>query len=311
MELRAIISRISEGYSLAKTENFSGHPLAEFIRGEAADSIKSFFADPDLSVKGSSGQGQWADVPWFAVLDRNATDGPQEGVYVCYLFSEDMQRVYLTLAQGVTRLIEDHGRQDAFVRMQARSVDVRANYSLVGFSDYEEIDVGPSSKAKAYEQSVIYAKKYLAATLPSEQDLVADLQSIVAFYERYQEESNVLTEETDFTAVVGRVEEGKRLLKQHYTRERNPRIVRIAKQRMLEQTGELRCEVCKFSFEEVYGERVKDYIEGHHRKAVSAMNPGDTTAVEDIAMLCSNCHRTIHAKWPYLSVDELRNLLKH
>jgi hypothetical protein len=87
-------------------------------------------------------------------------------------------------------------------------------------------------------------------------------------------------------------------------------VINLVERLALQQYGELRCEVCGFSFGETYGDRAKDYIEGHHRKAVSEMQPGDTTAVEDIAMLCSNCHRTIHAKFPYISVDELRGMLR-
>jgi predicted HNH restriction endonuclease len=310
MELRTIFSRIASEYPVARTKIFGGHPLAMFIRGEAVQAMQTHFTDASLSVRGSAGQGQWTDIPWFIVLDKNFTDGPQEGIYVCYLFSQDMQHLYLTLAQGVTHLIETVGRKDAFRRMQTKAADIRANYEISDFADYDGIRLGDSQQAKAYDQSVIYAKKYRTAELPTEQELVSDLQKITAFYRRFLEESDVLTEETDFTAVVGRVEEGKRLLKQHYTRERNPRVIKDAKRLALQQYGELRCEVCGFSFGETYGDRAKDYIEGHHRKAVSEMQPGDTTAVEDIAMLCSNCHRTIHAKFPYISVDELRGMLR-
>ncbi|WP_236887482.1 HNH endonuclease [Clostridium argentinense] len=68
--------------------------------------------------------------------------------------------------------------------------------------------------------------------------------------------------------------------------------------------GRLFCEACGFDFFEVYGERGKDFIEGHHTKFVSELSDGDMTRVEDIAMLCSNCHRMIHRK-SVLTVSEL------
>jgi len=119
-----------------------------------------------------------------------------------------------------------------------------------------------------------------------------------------------ITEDTEFQGDELGVAEGKRQLRQHYLRERNSKIIKQAKALAKKKYGELRCEVCDFSFAETYGDRVKEYIEGHHEKSISEMKRGDLTLVEDIAILCSNCHRTIHAKWPYISVDELKQLLK-
>jgi predicted HNH restriction endonuclease len=121
-----------------------------------------------------------------------------------------------------------------------------------------------------------------------------------------------VTFETDFEDVPNtvKVPEGKRRLRYHYARERNPRIIRLAKSLALEKYGELRCEACSFSFKEVYGDRAANFIEGHHRLAVSEMPEGYETSVQDIALVCANCHRAIHAKWPYISIEELKELLQ-
>jgi len=119
-----------------------------------------------------------------------------------------------------------------------------------------------------------------------------------------------VTQDTKFDGSKRSVAEGRRKLRQHYIRERDPRIIRDAKRLALKKHGELRCEACGFSFAETYGERVSTYIEGHHKISISNMKSGDRTNVRDIALLCSNCHRTIHAKWPYISVDELKRLLR-
>ncbi len=99
--------------------------------------------------------------------------------------------------------------------------------------------------------------------------------------------------------------EGRIAYRKHKTRERNPKVIKKAKERfMKENNGRLYCEACGFDFFEVYGERGKDFIEGHHTKPVSELSDGDKTRVEDIAILCSNCHRMVHRK-PILTVDEL------
>ncbi|WP_335621821.1 HNH endonuclease [Clostridium argentinense] len=99
--------------------------------------------------------------------------------------------------------------------------------------------------------------------------------------------------------------EGKIAFRKHRTRERNPKVIKKAKERFMKiNNGRLFCEACGFDFFEVYGERGKDFIEGHHTKFVSELSDGDMTRVEDIAMLCSNCHRMIHRK-SVLTVSEL------
>ena len=103
--------------------------------------------------------------------------------------------------------------------------------------------------------------------------------------------------------------EGKELLRLHKVRERDPQLVKDAKKRFKKLHGELFCEACGINFERVYGERGKDFIEGHHKKPVSEMKEGETTKVEDIGMLCSNCHSMIH-RLPMVSIEELKSSLQ-
>ncbi|WP_274482687.1 HNH endonuclease [Paenibacillus polymyxa] len=104
-------------------------------------------------------------------------------------------------------------------------------------------------------------------------------------------------------------EEGKELLKLHRIRERDPQLIKDAKRRFKKLHGELFCEACGINFEKVYGERGKDFIECHHKKPISIMKEGETTKVEDMSMLCANCHRMIH-RIPMISVEELKKSLR-
>lgn len=103
--------------------------------------------------------------------------------------------------------------------------------------------------------------------------------------------------------------EGKIAFVLHKKRERNPKLIKEAKRLFITNHGRLFCEACKFDFQQSYGDRGADFIEGHHKKLVSEMNDGEVTKIEDIAMLCSNCHRMIHRR-PMISVEELANELK-
>lgn len=104
--------------------------------------------------------------------------------------------------------------------------------------------------------------------------------------------------------------EGKLILKQHLIKERNSEVVKLAKKRFIQKHGKLFCEVCDFDFSIRYGDIGKGYIEGHHTKPVSEMAENEKTKVEDIAIVCANCHRMLHRKRPWLTINDLKKLLK-
>lgn len=107
--------------------------------------------------------------------------------------------------------------------------------------------------------------------------------------------------------------EGKILTRLHRYKERNRKLVENRKAKALKETGKLECEVCGFDFEKTYGARGKGFIEAHHTKPVHTLPEEGKTKLEDLALVCSNCHRMIHSSRPWLSVEELKKsiTLKH
>ena len=103
--------------------------------------------------------------------------------------------------------------------------------------------------------------------------------------------------------------EGKLLLKTHLKRERNPKLISEAKKKFVTKNGRLFCEVCGFDFKEIYGDLGENFIEAHHTIPVSQMLDGEKTNIDDIVMVCSNCHSMIHRRKPWISKDELKLLL--
>lgn len=102
--------------------------------------------------------------------------------------------------------------------------------------------------------------------------------------------------------------EGRILTRVHRARERNQAMVQKRKKQRVEQCGVLSCEVCNFDFASIYGERGEGFAECHHKVPLS--ESGETkTRIEDLAVLCANCHRMIHVRKPMLSVEELRAVL--
>lgn len=104
-------------------------------------------------------------------------------------------------------------------------------------------------------------------------------------------------------------DEGGILLRMHLRRERDPKIRRAkiadAKRRGLA----IACEICGFNFARTYGTRGTDYIECHHRTPLHVSGP-TKTKLEDLALICSNCHRMIHRAKPWLTVEELCSMIE-
>ena len=67
---------------------------------------------------------------------------------------------------------------------------------------------------------------------------------------------------------------------------------------------------CGFDFHKTYGDLSEGFIECHQNKPVSEMIPREKTTLDDLPLVCSNCHRMIHRQKPWLSVEELNVLLQ-
>ena len=106
------------------------------------------------------------------------------------------------------------------------------------------------------------------------------------------------------------VEEGRILFRIHRTRERNPRLRKRKIAAVLKGSGELACQVCGFNFAATYGDELGGgFIEVHHVTPLCELREGGTTRMNDLAVVCSNCHRMLHRAKPWLRPDDLRSRL--
>jgi 5-methylcytosine-specific restriction endonuclease McrA len=101
--------------------------------------------------------------------------------------------------------------------------------------------------------------------------------------------------------------EGKKKYRLHLVKERNKKNVKLKKAQVKKQTGLLLCEACNFDFNDQYGDLGSDFCEVHHTVPLSQLSPSDQTFLDDLAILCSNCHRMIHKTNPMMSVKDFRD----
>jgi hypothetical protein len=105
-------------------------------------------------------------------------------------------------------------------------------------------------------------------------------------------------------------EEGRRKLIVHVVRERSARARALAKEAHRARTGGMRCIVCTFDYEAVYGEIGREFAEVHHVAPLSVRGEeGGPTRIADLVVVCANCHRMLHRRKPWLTIDSLGALL--
>lgn len=103
--------------------------------------------------------------------------------------------------------------------------------------------------------------------------------------------------------------EGKEYEITHFRKERNSKLIKIAKKNFIEKSNGCQCQVCGFDFGEVYGELGENYIEAHHTLPISDLKKETITVIEDIVFVCSNCHSMLHRRRPWLTILDLKNIL--
>lgn len=103
--------------------------------------------------------------------------------------------------------------------------------------------------------------------------------------------------------------EGREIERKHKMRERNAAVAKAAKDLFKKKEGRLYCQACGFDFFNIYGEIGSDFIEAHHTVPISELEGETKTRVEDIALVCSNCHRMLHRKRPWIKMEELKLLI--
>lgn len=190
--MRDTIETILRKYgTFRSTMRFSGsHEISQLfatLRTEIAglDSVK---ANPNLEVKSSYGKGNWAAVPWVAILDTRETSTTQNGTYVVILFSEDGMQCQIKLGQGVTE-IQKIFKRKAPEELQRRADKIRATLTTEDlrnlFPPSPMSGLGAGSMARLYESSTIFSKEYLADSLPSDAELENVLNTLVDAYGRF------------------------------------------------------------------------------------------------------------------------------
>lgn len=98
-------------------------------------------------------------------------------------------------------------------------------------------------------------------------------------------------------------EEGQSYLVELMAFARNQKLAKQAKAKK-----NYSCEACGFNFKDYYGEIGDMFAEAHHKLPISSGTRD--TKIEDIEVLCANCHRMVHRENPPISLERLKNMIR-
>jgi len=120
--------------------------------------------------------------------------------------------------------------------------------------------------------------------------------------------SEVLPQQDDGDQFVD-APEGRLLSRMHRVRERNAGLRKKKIAAVLKSGKTVCCEVCSFDYGRAYGQHGDGFIEVHHLRPLHELTSETRTRLDELALVCANCHRMIHARKPWLSMDEIKELV--
>ena len=145
-------------------------------------------APPGIEVKGGGGKGVATLTPWTGFFDPDETDTPQRGIYVVFVFSEDLKQLVLTLNQGMEYLRKELGDKAARERLSGDARAIRTKLEQTGaITSRWSTDMDLKSRGArqlAYVAGNIACLTYDTGNLPKEEQLDADLAEVLEMYER-------------------------------------------------------------------------------------------------------------------------------
>lgn len=190
-ELTAHIVELMDAYVDARKEVFKQHPLHETVRAlrVRVERTPAVQARPTLKVRASIGMGNWAVVPWIAILDTRETTTTRKGVYVILLFRADMTGFYVTLNQGIAQPMEHLGRSAARTALRERAAAIRERFpelSTLGSNTDAALELRASREfISGLDESTVAHRFFARDDLAKDDGYLTSVGALLDVYDRY------------------------------------------------------------------------------------------------------------------------------
>ncbi len=182
-KIRVFIDQYSDYYEKANEKGDYTNPFREIIKKDIPDLLRDCagLSEPYL-VEGSYGKGKWPIVPWIAIMDKRITDTATKGVYIVYLLNKDSKTLYLSFVQA-EKEIEEIKTKKKLRLLKESAQKIREELDTKDFIYDDTIYTGKPG----YDAGTIVFKKYTLDILPTGDEFIRDLNSMLAIYAKYKE----------------------------------------------------------------------------------------------------------------------------
>lgn len=149
------------------------------------------------------------EIPWVSILNPELTTTTKAGLYIVYLYSADLKTLYLSMNQGYTRhekVAEASGLKGkkavdrALKTLKYETKDLTNELKINGpinSNTINSIDLKSTGKLpQGYESGHITGFKYELNRMPSENQLIMDLDFMFTIYDAVKEINDELRNNT-------------------------------------------------------------------------------------------------------------------
>ncbi|MDG0842012.1 DUF3578 domain-containing protein [Staphylococcus equorum] len=182
MTLSKLIKEIGNTYVKEKESGeFEGAPVGDLVKNKMVKELKNIEDLKGYEIKGSIGNGQFASVPWVAIMNKEVTKATTKGFYVAFLFRADGEKVFLTLNQGATYFKEKKLKEQDIIKIS------KALYRTLETPVSNPIDIDLESNTQlgsSYEGTTISGFEYSINNMPDSATIENDIIKLLNDYEQ-------------------------------------------------------------------------------------------------------------------------------
>ena len=140
----------------------------------------------NLEISWGGGKGIVTHTPWVGFLDPEETNSPLRGIYLVYLLSKEKDYLNLSVGQGITDVEKKYGRGNSsqtILKEDAIRLRAKLEEKNLKIPNQPMQLQSNGTRQKAYIAGSISSIVYDCNNLPSETDLVNDLQGMFRIYQ--------------------------------------------------------------------------------------------------------------------------------
>ncbi len=189
--LREFMEKIFSDYQSAKKEKYIDHSIVTLLKKDFPDYLSNITNKfGNYTCIGYPGEGNWAESPYVGIFDPEISKGLDSGYYILYIFSEDTKKVFLTLNQNISNT--NNLKEDEIqVQLDNNANQLRSKLKIPEYFETNKISgLGPNYRYKRIEHGNICSKSYNSEDLPTEEELLLDLEKILEIYQNLVEIEN-------------------------------------------------------------------------------------------------------------------------